>query len=48
MTTSMERVTPISYRSGTFEVRSSNGHDTYVVNQSCTCPGFRYRRHCKR
>jgi hypothetical protein len=46
MTTSLANVTPLSARSGTFEVVGSQGN-LYIVNQNCTCPGFRYRRRCR-
>jgi hypothetical protein len=46
MTTASERVTPLSTHSGVFEVMGSRG-DVYAVDRNCTCPGFRYRRHCK-
>ena len=46
MTTSLERVTPLSQRSGIYKVQGSQGA-TYLVDRNCTCPGFRYRRHCK-
>jgi hypothetical protein len=42
----LQMVTPLSHRSGVFEVTGSKG-DIYTVNRDCTCPGFRYRRHCK-
>jgi hypothetical protein len=45
MTISAERVHPVSYRSGVFEVTGSKG-DIHIVNRGCDCPGFRYRRNC--
>lgn len=42
----LDRVTPLSHRSGIFEVIGSKG-EVYVVLRNCTCPGFRYRRHCR-